>query len=234
MALGVLVAWTALGQNYSASITGRVTDFSGAVIPAAQAELRSESKPEIFLRGTTDTSGVYILNGLIGGDYTLRLISPGFAPLTLMSIHIANGEHSSLPNLQLSVSACGSGPVLDYLRILKSAREVGDIGGSVRLDLGRMEGERPPIREARVALVCGRSPCRTTATDSQGRFLFKDVLPGEYAISVSHAGSYTKTESGYAVQHARELIYYPIYLERCFRGNCDPARRPKKPLMICE
>jgi len=233
-AVGVLVTWTAVGQNDNASITGRVTDSSGAVVPAAQAELRSESKPEVFLRGTTDASGVYIFDGLIGGDYTLQLMSPGFASLTLKSIHIADGEHSSLPNLQLSVSYCGSGPVPEYLRILKSPREVGDVGGSVRLVLGPTTRESPPISEARVVLVCGRSPCRTTTTDSQGHFLFKDVPPGEYAIRVSHAGLYTETRSGYEVQDARELIYYPIYLERCFRANCDPSKRPEKPLAVCE
>jgi hypothetical protein len=234
LAVGVLATLTALGQNDNASITGRVTDSAGAVVPAAQAELRSESKPEIFLRGTSDASGVYVFDRLMDGDYTLRLIKPGFASLVLKSIHIATGEHTSLPNVQLSVSYCGSGPAPEYLRILKSPREVGDVGGSVRLDPGPTTDESPPISKARVDLVCGRSPCRTTTTDSQGHFLFKNVPPGEYAIRVSHAGLYTGTRSGYEVQEARERIYYPVYLERCFRANCDPAKRPKKPLAICE
>ena len=233
VAVGVLVAYAAAAQNHGASISGRVEDIRGAVVPGVRTELRSESNPEAVLRGTTNESGVYNFELLTGGDYTLLLTSPGFAHLTLKSLHISNNEHMLLPALQLSVAAsCDGGPFVDYLRLLTASVQGGDLGGSVQVDFGPMTENSASISEAQVVLLCGRIPCQTTTTDSQGTFLFKDVPSGEYGIRVSHVGFYAETRPGYAVQPGRELIYYPIYLERC--TDCNPKKPPKKPLAVCE
>ena len=57
---------------------------------------------------------------------------------------------------------------------------------------------------------------------------------GNHAIGASHVGFYAEMRSGYLTHHGRERVYSPLYLERCPKGNCDPAKRAKKPLVICE
>src|SRR2546425_9996959 len=65
------------GQEASASITGRVTDVSGAAVASASVIVRDR------LRGTsfptvTNEEGIYVFPRLPIGGYELRVESPGF------------------------------------------------------------------------------------------------------------------------------------------------------------
>jgi hypothetical protein len=237
MLTSLVMALTLAGQVNLATITGGVEDPTGVVIPSVQAELRSETNPEIVLRGMSDEHGVYVFDGVRAGNYTLRLSGRGFNHVTWKSIYIPEGEHISLPALQLApaYSGCDGRPMLDYFRTLKSPSGSGDLGGSVRVDTEPMTGrESPPIGGAEVVLLCGSRPCRTTTSDALGQFLFEKVPAGDYAIRVSHAGFYTETVSGYSAQPERQAFYFPIYLQHCGQANCNPAKRPKKQLVVCE
>jgi hypothetical protein len=53
-------------------------------------------------------------------------------------ISLSDGELKVMPPLDLSVSSsgCAGGPVLDYLRFLPSTLFDGNLGGSVKVELG--------------------------------------------------------------------------------------------------
>lgn len=109
------------------------------------------------------------------------------------------------------------------------------MGGRVRVDLGPLVGNSPPVDDTDVLLLCyGGTPCSTTKTDAQGRFLFINIPPGNHVIRASHKGFYTETLPGFVAQDQRELMYSALYIERCSEPNCDPAKRSKKPLAVCE
>jgi len=110
------------------------------------------------------------------------------------------------PPFELSVGRpCSGGPpLLDYIRLLEPAAERGELGGTVKLDQGpviRLEG-------VEVILIHGKRPFGFT--------------------SVNHRGFYPLKKAGYEVEKGRRRVYYPIYIERCPRGNCDPGLAPKK------
>ncbi len=95
------------GQSLDAaqgsSITGTVTDPSGAVIPNASLTLIDTLTGE--RRDTaTDTAGHYVVLGLAPGTYRVEAHARGFATTTLASVAVAvSGQ--SVANLTLNVGA---------------------------------------------------------------------------------------------------------------------------------
>jgi hypothetical protein len=223
-----------VGQEGAASLMGKVQDLTGAAIAHAGAELISGNPPTVVSRTQADTSGVYRFAGLPAREYTLKLVSPGFQPLSVKSIQILDGEQHSLPPLELKIGECGPYASLDYLLELPLSGAVGDIVGNVRLDKGPAARNNPPIADATVTLICGNGAvCGTTKTASNGEFIFKSIPPGTFLVRVQHAGFYPLERSGYVVQAGFEARYNSAYIERCSLGNCDPRRRAQK-LALCE
>jgi hypothetical protein len=227
-----------LAQGNLGSINGRIHDITGAAIAEAEAELRLEKIRSEALRGKTDASGAYAFHGLSAGDYTLRFFRPGFKWLTVKSIHLMEGENRSLADMELSVADfawCPGRAVLEYVRLLPTPVRSGSLAGTVRVYPGPSIVNSPPLNGAKVVLLCtGGTPCGTAKTDVQGQFVFTNAPQGEHAIRVSRPGFYTETEPGYSAVSGREMVYAPIFLEKCYKGNCDAAKRPKRPLAVCE
>lgn len=225
----------ATAQSRSASVTGRVRDIAGTAVPEAQVEIWLEKTPDKISRGRTDESGAFAFDGLTRGEHSLSVASQGFNSLTVTSIPVSRGERTTLPVLELSVgSFCGDGATVEYLRFLPLKDASGDWSGTVLLNEGGMRHAKVAIGEVEVTLQCGKgSPCRTTRSDSQGRFSYSNLAPGTYDIHAERRGFYPELISGFRVLSGYEQVYVPILLERCFQGNCDPALRPEKPLRVC-
>jgi hypothetical protein len=219
-------------QGGTASLTGKVQDFAGAIIPGAVAELESEQTPLSRFRTVTDGAGVFRLFGLPAGEYNLKLSRPGFDTLTVKSTLIMNGEQKTMPTLQLDLNACFGTP-RDHIRFLPPGDHAGSLSGTVRSDEGREQ--TTPISGAYVTLICtAGKPCGAVKTDSNGEFQFKALPPGEFSVRLTHAGFYPASGPPFTVEDGIESVYKPIYLERCHLGNCNPNLRPKKPLVVCE
>jgi len=114
-------------------------DITGAKVAHTKAELYAQLEPAKVYRTTADDHGVYRFTGLTAGEYALKLFSPGFKELRVKSIGIVDGRQKLMPALELTTGlTCGAGgPAFDYFRFLPSGNHVGNLGGSVRLDLGR-------------------------------------------------------------------------------------------------
>ena len=236
--LSLFLVLPSVAQDATASLTGVVQAITREGLPHALAELRSETSPGRAFRTQADNSGTYRFSGLPADEYTLKLGSAGFSQRTVKSIHISEGEQKLLPSLKLSVGSvadCGGHAVLNYLRLLPSSGYVGNLRGSVRLDRGPMVRSGPAITGADVTLICGRGTvCGSTKTNSSGEFIFTNLSPGTFTIRVVRAGFYQLDKPGYHIEEGTESVYWPIYVERCPLGNCDPRRRPKKPPARCE
>jgi hypothetical protein len=221
---------TALAQDGTASLTGRVRDVTGVDIPGALAELRLVHEPYSVRQVNADDSGAYRFSGISAGQYKLKLESAGFETLEVEGIVVSADEHMLLPTVQLSVGStadCGGHAYLDHLHLLPTEGHTGTIRGIVM-------GKTGPIPDATAALVCSNRICGETKTDSKGQFTFENLSAGSFAVRVTRRGFYSLDLPQFFAQERFESAYDPIHIERCPRGNCDPRLRPKKPPARCE
>ena len=93
-------AWA---QN--ATISGVVTDASGAVLPGAQAVLTNTATQE-RLQTASNKVGVYTLGGVMPATYNLTISAAGFKTERRDGIVVNVGANISL-NLQLTVGSTG-------------------------------------------------------------------------------------------------------------------------------
>src|SRR5438132_7076572 len=80
-AVVTLVTWalagTAAAQTVSGRLAGVVTDAQGAVISGARVEL-SRDLTKTTREFETAANGGFLFGDVLAGDYTLRIVQPGF------------------------------------------------------------------------------------------------------------------------------------------------------------
>jgi hypothetical protein len=110
---------TALAQGDRASISGLVTDTSGAVLPGVTVEASSPALIEQSRTVTTDGEGRYNIVDLRPGTYSVLFSLPGFRTFRREGI-ILEGAFTATINANLAVGAVaetvtvsGSSPVVD-------------------------------------------------------------------------------------------------------------------------
>jgi Carboxypeptidase regulatory-like domain/TonB dependent receptor len=73
----LLLPVSSRAQLYSGTVTGVVTDPSGATVPGAKVTLVDENKGYSFT-GTTDSAGRYLVRSVPPGSYKIRVEAKGF------------------------------------------------------------------------------------------------------------------------------------------------------------
>jgi len=212
-------------QDATASISGGLTDVTGAYITNAPVELDSGTRK---YESRTSKNGIYEFSNLPPGDYTLTFRVIGFLPLIVTSIMVSEREQVRIPDVPLEVAhgLCPR-PIARGQILLAPGSTFGRLTGSVV----------PPTADVDVTLVCRTfSACRSTKTDSSGGFSFDMLSPGVYGVGFGRDGFYPENASGYAytAYAGWESIYAPMVLEKCPNGNCDPKLRPPRPVAVCE
>ncbi|MGB6728634.1 MAG: TonB-dependent receptor, partial [Terracidiphilus sp.] len=81
-------------QSLSGSITGVVTDPSGAVVPGAHVTVTDINKAYVFT-SVTDSAGRYVVRNLNPGDYRLAVTEMGFKTFDIAGIVIQVNENTS-------------------------------------------------------------------------------------------------------------------------------------------
>ena len=66
------------GTSGASSVTGRVTDTSGAVIGGADVTL-TDLSTNIPITTQTNAAGLYLFNNVVAGKYTITVSKPGFS-----------------------------------------------------------------------------------------------------------------------------------------------------------
>jgi hypothetical protein len=85
----------ALAQLYTGSVTGVVTDSSGATIPAVKITLVDQGKGFSFT-ATTDNTGRYLLRSIPPGTYTITAEAPNFEKETQENINVDVSQNISV------------------------------------------------------------------------------------------------------------------------------------------
>ncbi|MGH9354493.1 MAG: TonB-dependent receptor domain-containing protein [Terriglobia bacterium] len=100
---GLFSARTAFAQVAGATLTGAVSDPSGAAVPGATLAIKNTATG-IVRNATTDSSGLYSTPNLLPGPYEVTASAKGFSTLVRSGVTLAVGQTLQL-NLTLQVGA---------------------------------------------------------------------------------------------------------------------------------
>jgi Carboxypeptidase regulatory-like domain/TonB dependent receptor-like, beta-barrel/TonB-dependent Receptor Plug Domain len=99
--LGALLAGRVHAQVVGATLSGTVTDPSGAAIPGAKISIKNRATAETTVV-TTDSAGFYSAPNLLPGSYDVTVTAPGFATQLESNLTLTVGQQQSL-NVALKV-----------------------------------------------------------------------------------------------------------------------------------
>lgn len=98
-----------LAQLGTASISGSVTDSTGAVIPHAKVAVKNKSTGQAR-EGQTNDLGSYLIQNLPPAVYEVRVDAPGFATGIVDSVAVQVGE---VPTVNVSLKPAGSAQTVE-------------------------------------------------------------------------------------------------------------------------
>ena len=99
------LAFASAAQTNNATVTGVVTDQTGATVPGAKVTA-TNTQTGIQKSGTSDDSGRYTVLDLTPGTYDIQVAQPGFATMVRRAQELLVGTTVSL-DFSLQVSAVG-------------------------------------------------------------------------------------------------------------------------------
>lgn len=123
--------YSAFGQGGTATITGAVTDQSGAVVPNAQVTIEN-TQTGFTTKTTTTSNGTYVVPQLAVGNYNVTFSRQGFKSLTHAGVVLSTAEVATV-NATLSV-----GSVVQRVQVSANAEMI----KTGTADLGQLVSEK--------------------------------------------------------------------------------------------
>lgn len=155
------------------SLKGRVTDSKGNPVSKASVGLMDEHyepslpfeeffmiKPEQDKTASTDGKGAFLLDHIRAGHYTLKIETENMAKKIVRQINVAEGETTDLGAIQLFRGGTIKGSAYDEKGYLSKGAKI-----------------------TAVSMQAGNR--KTVTTDNKGRFVIKNLAPGEYKVSLT-------------------------------------------------
>src|SRR4029079_11846561 len=180
-----LLQLPAAAQVLYGSMTGTITDSTGAAVPGATVSIKDENTG-LTLTGVTDAEGVYAIRNVTGGTYTLRAALEGFKEFVQTGIPVTAGSIVRI-NGRLEVGALNEAvTVTTEAPLLKTDK------ADVTVDLKPADVVNLPLNQYRnyqslMNLVPGATPpeFQNAQTDTPGRALRSDVngVPGNNNVT---------------------------------------------------
>ena len=90
------------------SISGVITDTTGAAIPNAQISLEEPASKVNLLTTSTDSAGAFTLSPVFPGTYRIRIHANGFSSWHVEDIAVRPGESVTITPVELGVEAIDS------------------------------------------------------------------------------------------------------------------------------
>lgn len=134
----ILSAQCVLGQTESATVLGRVTDQSGAVLGGAEVEIR-DIETSIVAASTTNTEGFYAIHSLRPGHYVLSVRKQGFKTVSVTNITL-NVQDNLVRNVTLQIGA-----VSESITVTAESSKINTIDASVSTVVDRNFAENLPM-----------------------------------------------------------------------------------------
>lgn len=200
IAIAALFMPSTEAQTVYGSITGTVTDPSGAVIPNAKIQAQEEQTGTTF--NTVSTSaGAFSFPQMPVGSYDVTVTAPGFKATKLTGVHVDLQVTTSVPIKLLVGTAVQSVTVNGSALTLQTATS--DVTGSITqeqynklpLALGGVGALRSP--EAFIFLLPGNTGPGTSNNSDNGVFFSKIAGGQDYGAEVLIDGlSQQRSENG--------------------------------------
>jgi len=212
------------------SISGLVTDQSGAVIAGSKIIAVSESgeKAEAF----ADRVGRFSILDLKAGTYTIEVSCAGFRNKVINSFRVLAEQDTRLPPIELSVAPLDFGcketvsPMIVFTPVDSASSE---IAGRV------FSGTTKPASGARVAVYAMQSTreLRSAQADASGNFTVRRLPTGTYQIRVHFPGHAELIIDGVEVRTGFRSEGSSFNLTPCHQGTaCSPVKWAPPP-MLC-
>jgi hypothetical protein len=180
-ALVLIPAWT-VGQNATGTLSGTVTDQTGAVIPGVQVELISQERGMVRIL-VTNGEGAFVAPFLPPDSYSVRVTQPGFTT-SQSPVVVQVGDQISMP-IQLKVgSGIGEVSVVESALTLQESATVGTV-------ISREFLENLPLSGRTLQSLVQLSP-GVMATSSA----FAGFRPGQFSVNGQRESSNSFTVDG--------------------------------------
>ena len=129
---------SALAQSELATVFGRVTDQSGAVVPEAEVEIKNVETGLSVVRAT-NSDGLYSIPSLHPGHYLISIRKPGFKTVTLTELTL-NVQDNVVRNFQLQV-----GSISESITVTADSATVNTTDATVSTVVDRQFAENLPM-----------------------------------------------------------------------------------------
>ncbi len=168
------------------SISGKVTDQAGAVVPNARAVLTNASAARAGLAIPINDRGVYSITGLRPGTYTVTVSADSFADVVFENITVRPGRKLTLDatlkpaSYQPAVEALGREPAGQSAAptARKTAGDKGTISGMVSDPTGAV------VVDAKAVLTSAAGVKLEAQVNGKGVYTFDGLEPGTYSLVI--------------------------------------------------
>ncbi len=211
------VTSTTLAQTGGGTITGLVTDQTGAVIPGAVVIATSIATGQKISRKTTG-AGLYTLQPLDVGDYSVQVEVTGFGRHQVNNLHVEGLKTLTL-NITMSPSAAETIVVTTNAGINDANPTIGDNVSSQDyqlLPLVMNGGPRDPT--AFVNLANGVNPSRGYNGGAVG-YNNETYLDGVVATTINQQGAANNTSSGAIVEAVEQSEVQTVGISARYQGQ---------------
>ena len=170
----------ALGQGTFASLTGQVTDASGAALSKAGVTLTNLGTNYVQTV-PTDASGVYLFKLISPGQYSLKVTAPGFADYLQTGI-VMNANLNATQNVRLEI-----GRVTESVNVVENTELINTTSAELGSTINEYSVSQLPLNGRDPSALALLAPGMVQGTgkirgfDSQSGFSF----PGENAASAN-------------------------------------------------
>jgi hypothetical protein len=171
----VCFASAAMGQTETATISGLITDDTGAVVPGAEVKLESIERG-IASSATTNNAGIYVFASVHPGQYQLTVHKSGFKQVDFLGL-IVNVQDHIEQNFRMQI-----GSVSESVTVSASDLHINTTDASVSTVVDRQFAENLPMNgrsfQTLIELAPGVVLTPSTAVDG-GQF----SVNGQRAVS---------------------------------------------------
>jgi hypothetical protein len=170
----------AFAQSATATLTGIVTDETGAVVAGATVVVTDLSK-QVERQTTTNSDGFFIVPQLLPSRYKIRVQRTGFATAELPDVALNVGDQSSL-RVQLKVAQVGETVTITEASLVSDAPAVATL-------VNRQFVENQPLNGRSFQTLVELSPGVVITPSNL-------VTPGQFSVNGQRAGSNYFTVDG--------------------------------------
>jgi hypothetical protein len=193
----LLFAASAQAQEFRGTISGTITDPSGAAVPNAQVTI-TEKNTGTINKTTSGSSGEYVVPFLPPGEYQISIETAGFKKVVRSGITLQSAEHPiidlalSLGSTQETVNVTSEAPLVDAANA-----SVGQVISTAQVANFPINGRTPIIlTQLAVGVIATSYPSQVHPFDNNGASSFSIGGTPQQTSEILLDGSPDTTWSG--------------------------------------